>query len=153
MVRCPLERVRGCSGWLRDGLQTHSNMPCWSQHEWGDKAQWALQVGESLDDLPLLEWTRNPSPDSTGAGTLEEICELLVAVQSLSCVCLFATPWTAARQASLSITIPRSLRKLLSIESVMPSNHLILCCPLLLLPSISSSIRVFSNDELLTTPQ
>ena len=153
MVRCPLERVRGCSGWLRDGLQTHSNMPCWSQHEWGDKAQWALQVGESLDDLPLLEWTRSPSPDSTGAGTLEEICELLVAVQSLSCVCLFATPWTSARQASLSITSPRSLRKLLSIESVMPSNHLILCCPLLLLPSISSSIRVFSNDELLTTPQ
>ena len=61
-------------------------MPCWSQHEWVDKAQWALQVGESLEDLPLLEWTRSPSPDSIGAGTLEEIDELLVGLQSLSCV-------------------------------------------------------------------
>ena len=66
-------------------------------------------------------------------------------VQSLSCVRLFATPWTAARQASLSITNSRSLLKLMSIESMMPSNHLILCHPLLLLPSISPSIRVFSN--------
>ena len=56
-------------------------------------------------------------------------------VQSLSCVWLFATPWTTARQASLSITNPRSPPKPMSIESVMPSNHLILCCPLLLLPS------------------
>ena len=67
-------------------------------------------------------------------------------VQSLSCVWLFATPWTAARQASLSITNSRSLLKLMSIELVMPSNHLILCCPLLLLPSIFPSIRVFSNE-------
>ena len=57
-------------------------------------------------------------------------------VQSLSCVQLFATPWTAARQASLSFTISRSLLKLMSVESVMPSNHLILCRPLLLPPSI-----------------
>ena len=63
-------------------------------------------------------------------------------------VCLFAAPWTAARQASLSFTISRSLLKLLPIESVMPSNHLILCCPLLLLPSIFPSIRVFSNESL-----
>ena len=62
---------------------------------------------------------------------------------------LFATPWTAARQASLSITSSRSLPKLMSIESVMPSNHLILCQPLLLLPSISPSIRVFSNESAL----
>ena len=66
-------------------------------------------------------------------------------VQSLSHVRLFATPWTAARQASLSITNSRSLPKLMSIESVMPSNHLILCHPLLLLPSVFPSIRVFSN--------
>ena len=66
-------------------------------------------------------------------------------VQSLSCVWLFATPWTTARQASLSITNCWSLPRLMSIESVMPSNHLILCCPLLLLPSIFPSIRVFSN--------
>ena len=57
------------------------------------------------------------------------------------------TPWTAARQASLSITNSRSLLKLTSIESVLPSNHLILCCPLLLLPSIFPSIRVFSNES------
>ena len=69
-------------------------------------------------------------------------------VQSLSHVQLFATPWTAARQASLSITNSRSLPKLMSTESVMPSNHLILCHPLLLLPSIFSSIRVFSNSQL-----
>ena len=70
-------------------------------------------------------------------------------VQSLSCVWLFATPWTAAHQASLSITKSRSLFKLLSIESVMPYNHLILCHPLLLLPPIPLSIRVFSNESTL----
>ena len=68
-------------------------------------------------------------------------------VQSLSCVRLFATPWTAARQASLSITNSQSLLKLMSIESVMPSNHLILCGPLLLLPSVFPSIRVFSTTS------
>ena len=70
-------------------------------------------------------------------------------VQSLSSVWLFVTPWTTARQASLSITNSRSLPKLMSIESVMPSNHLILCHPLLLLPSIFPSIRVFSNESAL----
>ena len=68
-----------------------------------------------------------------------------LSVQSVSWVWLFATPWTAACQASLSITNSRSLLKLMSIELVMPSNHLILCCPLLLLPSIFPSIRVFSK--------
>ena len=67
-------------------------------------------------------------------------------VQLRSCVQFFATPWTAAHQASLSFTISWSLLKLVSIESVMPSNHLILCRPLLLLPSIFLSIRVFSNE-------
>ena len=62
---------------------------------------------------------------------------------------LFATPWTTACQASLSITNSQSLPKLMSTDSVMPSNHLILCCPLLLLPSIFSSIRVFSNESAL----
>ena len=70
-------------------------------------------------------------------------------VQSLSCVQLFETPWTAACQASLSITNSRSLLKLMSIKSVMPSNHLILCHPLLLLPSIFPSIRVFSSESVL----
>ena len=68
-------------------------------------------------------------------------------VQSLSRVRLFPTPWTAACQASLSITNSRSLPKLMSIESVMPFNHLIICSPLLLLPSIFPSIRVFSNES------
>ena len=69
-------------------------------------------------------------------------------VQSLSHARLFVTPWTAARQASLFFTISRSLLKLMPIELVMPSNHLILCRPLLLLPSIFPSIRVFSNASL-----
>jgi len=69
--------------------------------------------------------------------------------QSLSCVRLFATPWIAARQASLSITNSRSSLRLTSIESVMPSSHLILCRPLLLLPPIPPSIRVFSNESTL----
>ncbi|CAI9154512.1 unnamed protein product [Rangifer tarandus platyrhynchus] len=66
-----------------------------------------------------------------------------------SCIQLFATPWTAARQASLSFTISRSLLKFMSIKSVKPSNHLIHCHPLLLLPSIFPSIRVFSNESVL----
>ena len=69
--------------------------------------------------------------------------------QSLSRVRLFATPWSAAHQASLSITNSRISPKLMSIKSVMPSNHLILCRPLLLLPSIFPSIRVFSNESVL----
>ena len=74
---------------------------------------------------------------------------LFSSVQSLSRVQLFVTPWTAAHQASLSITNSQSLLKLMSVESVMPSNHLILCCPLLLLPSIFPSIKVFSNESVL----
>ena len=70
-------------------------------------------------------------------------------VQSLNRVRPFATPWTAACQASLSITNSQSLLKLMSIESVIPSNHLILCRPLLLLPSIFPSIRVFSSESVL----
>ena len=70
-----------------------------------------------------------------------EVCSV-----HLTCVRLFVTPWTTARQASLSFTNSRSLLKLMSIELVMPSNHLILCRPLLLLPSISPSIRVFSKE-------
>ena len=70
-------------------------------------------------------------------------------VQSFSCVQFFATPWTAARQASLSITNSQSLLRLMSTESVMPSNHLILCCLCLLLPSIFPRIRVFSNESAL----
>ena len=74
-----------------------------------------------------------------------------ISVQSVSHVRLFVTPWTAACQASLSITNSQSLLKLMSTESVMPSNHLILCHTLLLLPSIFPSIRVFSNESVLCT--
>ena len=84
----------------------------------------------------LLPWT---------TGTLA----LFSTVHSLSPVRLFVTPWTAGCQASLSITNSQNLFKLMSIESVMPSNHIILCCPLLLPPSIFLSIRVFSNESVL----
>ena len=77
------------------------------------------------------------------------LMRFFISVQLLSHVQLFATPWTAAHQASLSITSSQSLFKLMSVELVMPSNHLILCCSLLLLPSIFPSIRVFSNESVL----
>ena len=81
---------------------------------------------------------------------LEDIVVIVVAVHSLTHVRLFATPQTAAHQASLSFTISHSLLKLMSIESVMPPNHLILCHPLLLpLPSVFPSIRVFFNESAL----
>ena len=76
-------------------------------------------------------------------------CTIISSVQSLNSVCPFETPWTAAQQASLFITNFQSLFKLMSIESVMPSNHLILCRPLLLPPSIFPSIRVFSSESAL----
>ena len=78
-------------------------------------------------------------------------CDPSVVVQLLSCVQLFVTPWTAAHQASLSFTISRRLLKLMSIESVMPSNHLILCCPFLLLPSISPASGSFPMSQLFTS--
>ena len=95
------------------------------------------EVGEFI-------WLRPLSSPQRGVNAISS-------VQSLSRVRLFATPWTAARQASLFSTNSRSLLKLMSIESVMPSNHLIFCRPLLLLPSIFSNIRVFSNDLLFTS--
>ena len=88
-----------------------------------------------------IYWVRN---------LVQQACQVIQfsSVQSLSRVRLFATPWTAACQASLSITNSQSLLKLMSIELVMPSNHLAFCCPLLL-PSIFPSIRVFSNEPAL----
>ena len=80
---------------------------------------------------------------------LESMGAEVSSFQSLSCVQLFVTPWTAAHQASLSITNSQGSLKLMSIELVMPSNHLILCRPRLLLPSIFPSIRVFSNESAL----
>ena len=74
---------------------------------------------------------------------------VVIVVQSLSCVQLFVTPWIAALQPSIPFIISQSFLKLMSIVSVMPSNHLILCCPLLLLPSIYPSIRIFSDESAL----
>ena len=74
---------------------------------------------------------------------------MFISLDQFSCVRFFATPWTTARQASLSITNSLCVLKLMSIELVMPSNHLVLSCPLLLLPSIFPSIRVFSNESVL----
>jgi len=97
--------------------------------------------GMGLCLLHLLHWQAEflplASPDN----------KTVPSIQSLSCVQFFATPWTAAHQASLSIIKSRSLLKLMSIESVMPSNHFILCCPLLFLPSIFLRIRVFSKES------
>ena len=93
---------------------------------------------------PLL-----PSPHAHKSILYDCFCIKFSSVQSLSRVQLFVTPWTTAHQASLSITNSQSLPKLMSIESVMPFSHLILCRPLLLLPSIFPLIRVFSNESTL----
>ena len=103
------------------------------------------------DSLPLQHLGSHRPPkfilDFLIQGTIEII--LISSVQLLSHVRLFVTPWTAAHHPSLSITNSGSLLKLMSIKSVMPSNHLIVCHPLLLLPSIFPRIRVFSNESLL----
>ena len=104
---------------------------------------WLSPLGSPLEHLCHLWFT---VCSLTILGTPESG---VVVVQSLNRVWLFATPWTAARQASLSFTISWSLLKLMSIESMMPSNHFILCRPLLLLPSIFPSIRVFSKEPVL----
>ena len=97
-------------------------------------------------DCPTFLEVKSPRPRCWQSWFLLRECQ---SVQSLSRVQLFSTPWTAARQASLSITNSQSLIKLMSVELVMPSNHFILCCPLLLLPSIFPSTRVFSNESVL----
>ena len=105
----------------------------------------------------MLTVPRYPSHSSSKGGILHNHSAIIIAKEltlccvahSLSCVQLFVTPWTAACQASLSFTTSQSLLKLISIKSVMPSNHLILCHPLLLLLLIFPSIRVFSNESVL----
>ena len=99
-----------------------------------------------VQDLHSLYWKRFFNIKFTILTILSLQFSSIVVVQLLSCVQLFATPWTAAHQASLSLTISWSLLKLMSIELVMPSNHVVFCYPLLLLPSIFPIIRVFSNE-------
>ena len=96
-------------------------------------------------DVGFKEETKESERESHSV--MSDSLDCISSVQSLSRVRLFSTPWTAARQASLSITNSRSLPKLTSIESLMPSSHLILCHPLLLLPPIPPSIRAFSNES------
>ena len=103
----------------------------------------------SIYELSSVDMGDTNPPNCDNQNVSREFLGGFTSDQLLSHVQLFATPWSAARQASLSITNSRSLLKLMSIESVMPSNHLILCHPLLLLPSIFPSIRVFSNESAL----
>ena len=123
-------------GWedpLEKGMVTHSNILAW-------RTPWAEEPGG------LQSIRRQRVRHNWGTNTHKLFISW---IQSLSCVWLFATLWTAAHQASLSITNSQSLLKLMSIESVMPSNQLICCHPLLLLSSILPSIRVFPNESLL----
>ena len=107
-------------------------------------AWWAAFCGVA-QSRTKLKWLSSSSSSSSHS-TVEQVVS---SVQSLSLVQLFVTPWTAAHQVSLSITNSQNLLKLMSIELVMPSNHLILCRPLLLQPSVFPRIRVFSNESVL----
>ena len=129
-------------------MATHSNILAW-------RIPWTDDTGRLLS-LGCRELNTTERLCITGSlCCIPEISKTLLinyqfsSVQLLSCVRLFATPWTAALQASLSITNSRSLLTLMSIEPVMPSNHLILCPPLLLPLSIFPSIRVFSDESVL----
>ena len=118
-------------------------LPCWSKC-----LSLCTSTGGAIGLIPG-RGTRSHMPLGMPTPIKESREWMDVAVQSLSPVRLFPTTWTAAHQPSLSFTISWSLLKLVSIESVMPSNHLVLCHPLLLLPSIFPSIRVFSNESAL----
>ena len=104
---------------------------------------------EQHQTTKFLYGKRNNEQIEKNLHTIQQFSVQFCSVQFLGCVRLFMTPWTAACQALLSITNSQSLLKLISIESVMPSNHLILCHPLLLLPSIFPSIRVSSKESVL----
>ena len=118
-------------------VHAHPWSPRWQQ--WPVPTPGASESGTLLPESGDVEketlWQSRPSPSA------------VVAVQWRSCVQLFVTPWTAAPQVSLSFTTPRSLFELLSIVSMMPSDHLILCSRLSLVPSIFPSISVFSNEK------
>ena len=131
------------------------NFEFWSSPSWKYTIRYSLLIlsNGNQPQFPVNHKRNNSRPYSRSVpvqtfGLLLFSCSFtfsISSVQSLSPVWLFATPWIAARQASLSITNSRSSLRLTSIESVMPSRHLILCRPLLLLPPIPPSIRVFSN--------
>ena len=120
---------------LKPGLRVHRQAPCG-------------KPTASASPQPPLQTFQRQLPPGSAVSSSQAVVQFS-SVQSLSCVQLFVAPQTAARQASLSITNSWSLLKLMSIESVMPSNHLILCSPLLLPPSIFPSIRIFFNESVL----
>ena len=137
----------------------------WMRKKFLETGQWGDYSITKNDALPislwsimlLLQWSK-PLSSTESDICPQEIREkvswrlkrrIVVVVQSVNRVWLFATQWTAAHQASLSFTISQSLLKFMCIQSVMPSKHLILCCPLLLLPSIFPSITVFSSESAL----
>ena len=143
--------------------QWQHRIPCEQRQRWRRASVSAVTLSKSLSCMPMMQdealplafWV--PSSHSSWSlhfcQMLEQCNSVFSSVQSLSRVRLFATPWTAARQASLPIANSRSPRKPMSIELVMPSNHLILCRPLLLLPSIFPSIRVFFGVRVLLKTQ
>ena len=152
---------RGPDGWMHHRLNGRENL-CKFHEIMKDKEAWHAAVhGFAKSWTQLSDWTDETESRlvvAQGWGLREQgvtINEFLKnvlkfsSVQSLSCVRLFATPWTTACQASLSITSSQNLLKLMPTEWLMPSNHLILCYPLLLLPSIFPSSRVFSNESVL----
>ena len=106
-------------------------------YTWKRLNGWILKVFSTPKNCNYMRWCVN-LPHCSNYFTLS--------VWLLSCVRLFVTPWTAAHQTSLSFTISQSLHKVMSLESVMPSQHLNICCSLFLLPSIFPSIRIFSNE-------
>ena len=137
---------------VRKGFSSSGHGDDWTHdtHHWANEMgnSWLLPSTHSLGQT--VSHHSGPSgfvPCTVGGRFINSI--RISSVQSLSHVQLFATPWTAAKQASLSFTNFLSLLRLMSIKLVMPSNHLILCCPLLLLPSIFPSIRVFSKESVL----
>ena len=139
-------------GWedpLEKGMTTYSSILAW-------RILWIEEPGE-LQPMGIAkrqDWATNTGMRThthTHTHTRTHIYIAVVVVRSLSCIQLFATPWTVACQPPLSSSIVRSLLKFMSIESVMLSNHLILCCPLLLLPSNFPSIRVFPMSQLFTS--
>jgi len=149
-------------GPLEEGMATHSSILAWripgmeepsrlqsiglqrAGHDWATKLT-------CMHEQLFVSQTYIMNPNKNSGHWSSDLLPWFSSFQSLSDVWLFATPWIAAHQASLSIINSWSLTKPMSIESVMPSNHLILCRPLLLLPSIFPSIRVFSNESILHT--
>ena len=134
------------SPWFLISLFIKLNIEDYKGNQW----YWSdtLKYFSNCDTCVSLLTTKS-SIGSNNYHNFKVVMSISQSIQSFSCVRLFVTPWTAAYQASLSFPISWSLLKLMSIKSVMPSNHLILCHPLLLPPSIFPSIRVFSNESVL----